>query len=213
MASVRHSGVGSRGFLAQAAAPQQFPPVEDFELRGDAVGGGRCFTVDAAVGIRHRPGQRKRQAEGDHADQSDDQAQDEPHHFSPFSASRRLSARASPASRMDGGRRERDENRENCPGRRGTRDLAPADARALSFFTGRLERAARKTPGGSFRHDGRGSIAGASGRVVRRGSRATLALVDLYGRDRLRCDPAVELWPHSPDDRFGPHVFIVADRR
>ena len=96
--------------------------------------------------------------------------------------------------------------------RRGTRDLAPADARALSFFTGRPSGRRAKLLEDAFRHDSRGSIAGASGRVDRRGSRATLALVDLYRRDRLRCDPAVEPWPHSPDDRFGPHVFIVGHR-
>ena len=48
--------------------------------------------------------------------------------------------------------------------------------------------------------------------VVNGGSRASLALADLHRRDRFRRDPAVELWPRSPDDRFGPHLFVVADR-
>src|SRR6478609_3661856 len=41
---------------------------------------------------------------------------------------------------MGDGQRECDESRENCPRRRGTLDLAPADARALSSFTGRPAR-------------------------------------------------------------------------
>src|SRR5271165_3225818 len=62
-------------------------------------------------------------------------------------------------------------------------------------------------------HDGGLAIARASARVIRCGSRASFALADLYGRDCLRCDLAVEPWPHSPDARFGPHVSFVADRR
>ena len=43
-----------------------------------------------------------------------------------------------------------------------------------------------------------------------RGSRASLALADLYRRDRLRRDPAMALRPPSPDGRLGSHVSLVA---
>ena len=50
-------------------------------------------------------------------------------------------------------------------------------------------------------------------RIVRRGSCASPALADLYRRDHLRGDPAVEPRTYSPDGRFGPHLSFVADRR
>jgi hypothetical protein len=56
------------------------------------------------------------------------------------------------------GQRQCDESRENCPRRRGTRDLAPADARALSFFTGRPV-GPQNSWEDKFSHDRRRSVA------------------------------------------------------
>jgi hypothetical protein len=136
--------------LAQAAAPRELSPVDNFELGGDPIGGCRRFPVDAPVRIHHRPRHGKRQAEGHHADQSDNRAQREPQYFSPFHTSRSFSARASQAYRIGDRQRQCDESRENCPRRRGTPDLAPADARALSFFTGRPGRPAKLMGGQIF---------------------------------------------------------------